>query len=230
MKASLTFAAFASLAAVNAHTTFQYFQNAGVDYGSDYLRIPPNNNPVTDVLSSVMGCNVNGSVGKPKKATVAAGSTFTAEFHHESRTSQGIDPSHKGATIAYLAKVSDATTASDQGLNWFKIHQNGNINPWASDSFNANGGKWSFTIPTKIANGDYLLRAETISLHGAASYPGAQLYFGCAQITVTGGTGGSPATVKFPGAYKGSDPGITFQLYYPVPTSYTVPGPAVYTG
>jgi hypothetical protein len=83
-----------------------------------------------------MACNVNGNTGKPYKATVAAGSVFTAEFHHESRSSQGIDPSHKlvsliylmkspsyiyyrGSVIAYLAKVSDATTSSASGLKWY---------------------------------------------------------------------------------------------------------------
>lgn len=77
--------------------------------------------------------------------------------------------------------------------------------------------------PTKIAR--YLLRAELIALHAASSYPGAQLYMECAQIAVTGGGNGNPATVSFPGAYKGTDPGIKFQLYWPVPTSYTIPGP-----
>ncbi|KAG8934170.1 hypothetical protein FRC03_002356 [Tulasnella sp. 419] len=229
MKLTTTVLILASALAANAHTTFQYFQINGVDHDSSYIRVPPSNSPIMDVNSADMPCNVNGNVGKPNRATIAAGSVFTAEFHHESRSSQGIDPSHKGPTIAYLAKVNDARTTSASGLKWFKIFQDGGINPWASDKFNSNGGKWSFTIPKKITDGDYLLRVETISLHGAATYPGAQLYMGCAQITVTGGTGGSPATVSFPGAYKGSDPGITFQLYWPVPTSYTVPGPAVYT-
>jgi hypothetical protein len=77
--------------------------------------------------------------------------------------------------------------------------------------------------PTETAR--YLLRAEIIALHAASSYPGAQLYMECAQIAVTGGGNGNPATVSFPGAYKGTDPGIKFQLYWPVPTSYTIPGP-----
>lgn len=71
----------------------------------------------------------------------------------------------------------------------------------------------------------YLLRAELIALHAASSYPGAQLYMECAQIAVTGGGSGTPSTVSFPGAYAGTDPGIKFQLYWPVPTSYTIPGP-----
>lgn len=50
------------------------------------------------------------------------------------------------------------------------------------------------------------------------------------QINVTGGGSASPAGVSFPGAYVGSDPGITINIYYPVLTSYTPPGPEVYSG
>ena len=75
----------------------------------------------------------------------------------------------------------------------------------------------------------YLLRAELIALHAASNYPGAQLYMECAQINVTGGGTASPATVSFPGAYKATDPGIKFQLYWPKPTSYTIPGPRPFT-
>lgn len=86
--------------------------------------------------------------------------------------------------------------------------------------------KPSFTSPyPPTERTRYLLRAEIIALHAASSYPGAQLYMECAQIAVTGGGNGNPATVSFPGAYKGTDPGIKFQLYWPVPTSYTIPGP-----
>jgi hypothetical protein len=98
------------------------------------------------------------------------------------------------------------------------------------------------------SNSRYLLRAEIIALHAASSYPGAQFYMECAQINV-GGTGGtkradtlanmpaprrhlafragtfSPSYVSFPGAYQGSDPGVKFQLYWPKPTNYTIPGP-----
>lgn len=49
------------------------------------------------------------------------------------------------------------------------------------------------------------------ALHAASSYPGAQFYMECAQISITGGSGSkSPATVAFPGAYHGTDPGTTF--------------------
>jgi cellulase len=70
-------------------------------------------------------------------------------------------------------------------------------------------------IPSGLAPGDYLLRAEAIALHAAGSPGGAQFYLTCYQITVTGGgsasPGGgsaSPAGVTFPGAYKANDPGV----------------------
>jgi hypothetical protein len=86
----------------------------------------------------------------------------------------------------------------------------------------------SVQIPRCIANGDYLLRVEHIALHSASSVGGAQLYLACAQLTVSGGTGtlNTGSLVSFPGAYKATDPGILFQLYWPVPTSYVNPGPA----
>lgn len=46
------------------------------------------------------------------------------------------------------------------------------------------------------------------------------------QLTVTGGGSNSPATVKFPGAYKASDPGILINIHAAI-SKYTVPGPAV---
>ncbi len=62
-------------------------------------------------------------------------------------------------------------------------------------------------------------------MHAAGSYPGAQFYMECAQLQITGGTGTkTPATVSFPGAYHGTDPGITLSIYYPPVTNYTIPG------
>lgn len=75
-----------------------------------------------------------------------------------------------------------------------------------------------------MPSGNYLLRVETIGLHVAETYPGAQFYIGCVQINVTGGGSATPTGVSFPGAYAGSNPGITIDIYYPVPTTYVFPG------
>lgn len=87
-----------------------------------------------------------------------------------------------------------------------------------------------FTVPQSIPSGDYLVRVESIALHQAQAPGGAQIYLSCAQVTVTGGGNGSPGPlVAFPGAYRANDPGLLWS-YYPVATSYTAPGPAVWVG
>jgi cellulase len=112
--------------------------------------------------------------------------------------------------LAYLAPVGNASyaaTPNATSLKWFKIYQDGldvSTNTWGVDKLIANKGKVSFTIPSCIPPGNYLLRHELIALHGAGSYPGAQLYMECAQINVTGGGSKQPtSTVSFPGAYSG---------------------------
>ena len=65
------------------------------------------------------------------------------------------------------------------GLQWFKIYEDGldpSTQTWAVDTLIANKGKVSFTIPSCIEPGQYLLRHEIIALHAASTYPGAQLY------------------------------------------------------
>lgn len=84
-------------------------------------------------------------------------------------------------------------------------------------------------IPSNLAAGDYLLRAEAIALHAAGSLGGAQLYMTCYQLTVTGGGSVVPSGVLFPGAYKATDPGIEINIYQNL-NSYVAPGPAVIAG
>jgi hypothetical protein len=89
---------------------------------------------------------------------------------------------------------------------------------------------YDITIPRCITPGKYLMRNEHIALHNAGSAGGAQFYLSCAQIEVTGGGSTAPKNlVAFPGAYKASDPGIQININYPIPTSYTNPGPATFT-
>jgi cellulase len=91
-------------------------------------------------------------------------------------------------------------------------------------------------MPTCIAPGNYLLRAEIIALHSASKSMGAQFYMGCAQINVSGsGSTTGSSTVSFPGAYGQSDPGILVSIYDSTGqpkgngTPYQIPGPAVMT-
>jgi len=143
-----------------------------------------------------------------------------------------IGGNHDGPVIIYMAKVADAATAVGSSVGWFKVAQSGLISTdyWGTDQINANCGKYTFTVPKDIASGDYLIRAEVIALHVAGSVGGAQFYMSCFETTITGGGSASPATVKFPGAYSATDPGILYDLYANPPKPYTVPGPTVYAG
>jgi cellulase len=102
----------------------------------------------------------------------------------------------------------------------------GDNDQWGTKDLNSCCGKLDVKIPAALAAGDYLLRAEVIALHTAGSSGGAQFYMSCYQLTVTGGGTLSPPTVKFPGAYKASDPGIMINIHAAV-SKYVVPGPAV---
>ncbi|KAL2163756.1 hypothetical protein VTH06DRAFT_5815 [Thermothelomyces fergusii] len=181
--------------------------------------------PVTDVSSSQMTCYQDGVQGAPKTVQVRAGEKFTFKVD----TSIG----HPGPLQFYMAKVpsgQSAATFDGKGAVWFKIYQDGpnglgtNQITWPSD------GKTevSVTIPSCIQDGEYLLRVEHIALHSAGSVGGAQFYIACAQLSVSGGSGtlNTGSLVSLPGAYKATDPGILFQLYWPIPTQYINPGPA----
>ena len=71
---------------------------------------------------------------------------------------------HKYSLVSSArAKVNDATQSSVTGLNWFKIYHDGlDGSQWAVDKLIANQGKVSFTIPSCIPAGQYLLRVELI--------------------------------------------------------------------
>jgi cellulase len=140
--------------------------------------------------------------------------------------------------MVYMSKVADASTA-DGSSGWFKVFEDswskktgagaGDNDNWGVKDLNACCGKMDVKIPSDIAPGDYLLRAEVIALHTAGSSGGAQLYMSCYQLTVSGTGTATPATVKFPGAYKASDPGILVNIHAALAT-YVPPGPAVYSG
>ncbi|KLO15958.1 glycoside hydrolase family 61 protein I [Schizopora paradoxa] len=227
---------------VAAHTIFQEVYVNGVDQGHlTGIRVPDYDGPITDVTSNDLICNggINPYHQPMSNAiiTVPAGSQVTAEWHHTlagadpSDSQDPIDPSHHGPVMTYLAQVPNATQTTVTGLQWFKIWEDGfqaSDQSWGVDRMITNKGKVTFTIPSCIPSGQYLMRHELIALHGAESYPGAQFYMECAQLQITGGGSTMPATVSFPGAYKGSDPGITINIYQHL-NNYTVPGPSVFS-
>ncbi|KAK4442824.1 putative endo-beta-1,4-glucanase D [Podospora aff. communis PSN243] len=232
MKVSTSLAVLAA-ASANAHYTFPSTIYNGVRAGDwQTVRMTENryhNGPVTDVNSQAMTCyELNPGQGAPQTLNVNAGTTVTI--------AAGGGIFHPGPLHAYLAKVPPGRTAKNfdgKGAVWFKIYQDGPTGfgtgtlRWPSD----NKQSVDIPIPRCVENGEYLLRVEHIALHSASAPGGAQLYLSCAQINISGGTGGirTPGLVSFPGAYRASDPGIQFNLYWPAPTRYINPGPAVAT-
>lgn len=145
--------------------------------------------------------------------------------------------SHKGPMLDYLAPCGDdCTTVDKTALEFTKIDEAGLITAdpqhWASDDMLANNFTWVTTIPSNIAPGKYVLRHETIALHSAGSEGGAQAYPQCINIEVSGSgtnsltSGGTLGTAL----YTPTDPGILINIYYPAPTSYEIPGPALMAG
>lgn len=161
-----------------------------------------------------------------------AGTSLTVEMHAQpgarSCSQPAIGGNHYGPVLIYMAKVSDAKTASSG--SFFKVAEDGYTGTtasWGTEILNANCGKRSFTVPKNLASGDYLVRAEAIALHAGAGSP--QPYVSCFQVKVTGGGSATPSGVSFPGAYKISDPLFT-KAIYDSSFKYVSPGPAVYSG
>lgn len=83
-----------------------------------------------------------------------------------------IGGNHYGPVLVYMAKVSDAKTATSG--SFFKVAEDGYTGTtasWGTEILNANCGKRAFTVPKSLAAGDYLVRAEAIALHAGAGNP-----------------------------------------------------------
>jgi len=232
----LLFAITASLSVtVHAHTTVYGAWINGIFQGDGrgiYIRSPPNNNPVKDLTSDAMACNVN-NTAVPDTLVVEPGDEFTFEWYHNTRDDDIIASSHEGPIQVYIAP----TSSNGSGPVWTKLYSFSYVTPyWAVDELIAAHGQHSIIIPS-IPDNDYLLRAEIVALHEAnVAYDqnnarGAQLYISCAQVHVSaGGDNALPGGTSFPGSYNDSTPGIIWNLYGTTsPTTYIAPGPDVWS-
>ncbi|KAL9106888.1 MAG: hypothetical protein Q9227_008136 [Pyrenula ochraceoflavens] len=190
----------------------------------------PGNGPVQDLTLNDLQCNGylnSGSAPAPLQATVSAGSTMYLNWTTWPDT-------HKGPVITYMAACPGSCTNYMPGTAkvWFKIQQAGlNNGVWASDQLIDNI-PYQVKIPSTLKPGNYIVRHELWALHAAYTYPGAQIYPSCYQVTVTGSGTKTPSSsqlVAFPGAYTPTTPGVVFDIYQGPPT-YPIPGPAIFTG
>ncbi|EAU80304.1 hypothetical protein CC1G_13244 [Coprinopsis cinerea okayama7 len=217
------FAYVALLAAAAQSASAHYIWTtltAGGQTTSAVIRQPLNNSPVEDVSSPHMRCNVN-PMPASQTLNVQAGSSVTFRLDNTLY--------HPGPAAIYLGQVPAGQTAASwdgSGANWFKIDEFGaQFNPFR---FIPDGqSQLSTTIPSNTPSGEYLLRIEHIGLHVAGA---PQYYISCAQIRVNGGGSGNPPKVSIPGYVSRNDPGLTVNIHWPIPTSYTVPGPRPWRG
>jgi len=220
--------AIASQAA--AHYTFPSLVVGGTTTPA-WVNVRQTNNyntqaPVTDVTSSDLRCYDSATAGTATTISVAAGSELGI-------MSDGTIY-HPGVVNVYMAKAPDSVDGwAGDGDVWFKVYQISAVtNGGESITFPAEGVPGvSFTLPEALPTGEYLVRMEAIALHVAETYGGAQFYISCGQVSVTGGGSGTPGPlVAIPGVYTGYEPGILININYPIPTNYTQPGPAVWSG
>ncbi|KAL0577320.1 hypothetical protein V5O48_004676 [Marasmius crinis-equi] len=185
--------------------------------------------PIEDTEHPNLSCNFNGAaLNNQETATVAAGTAVTAYWNPWPHTI--------GPVLVYMAKCPGSCTSADTSqLDWFKIDEAGLISgdirsgDWAMADLVANNNTWTSTIPASLKSGEYMIRHELIAIH-IPNIP--QFYPNCAQLNITGSGNAVPTqTVKFPGGYSKSDPGLTVDIFIDgALTSYTIPGPPVFSG
>jgi len=214
-----------------AHYTFPNLIIGGVKT-ADWANVRQTNNfntqnPVTDVTSADFRCYDSQTNPTAQTISVAAGSQLGI-------SSDGTIY-HPGVVNVYMAKApsGNVSTFAGDGAVWFKVYQISAVtNGGTSISWPAqNVPSVSFTVPKNLPSGQYLVRMEAIALHVASTFGGAQFYISCGQVQVTGGGSGTPGPlVSIPGVYTGNEPGILININWPIPPTYTQPGPAVWTG
>lgn len=174
--------------------------------------------------TSDINCHINAEPGA-LTTTVAAGGTVEFQW---TTWPHGIGP-----VLTYVAACDgDCADADKTTLEWVKIDESGydtSTSTWAAQTLIDNNSSWTTTVPSTLAAGNYVFRHEIIALHGAGSENGAQNYPQCFNIAITGSGTDSPSGTLGTALYSADDAGILFNPYTTI-TSYTIPGPALYTG
>jgi len=166
------------------------------------------------------------SAAKTQVLTVNAGDEVRMKL------AVGAKMGHPGPGLVYMSKAPAGVQAYDGSGDWFKIYEEGvceggdfTSTAWCDYNRDFIAAK----IPKDTPNGEYLVRMEHIGVHRShVNQP--EHYVGCMQVKVVGGGSGTPGPlVKFPGAYKATDPYANFSIYNGR-KAFTMPGPAVWKG
>ncbi|RVD80227.1 uncharacterized protein DFL_008129 [Arthrobotrys flagrans] len=230
-----------------AHHVITHFFVDNVRH-NNVIRQPGTLNPIINPNDKHLACGFpigNGQgIKGTDKAVVQPGSNITFEWHTDWSASvsspEGVtDVSHKGPCAIYMRKVSDSVTAiaeDPRKPNWFKIWEDGvdQDGMFCTSRMRLNGGLFTGVVPKHLENGDYLIRAETITLNNAGK-PNWQPQC-CAQVTLKNSEAPfiKPVTVPIPsGDYANMNmPGLRYNIWHLERTDYSdygpIPGPAVF--
>ncbi|KAF8642783.1 hypothetical protein AX16_009416 [Volvariella volvacea WC 439] len=197
------------------------------------IRAVQSKGPLNDTSSPFLNCGI-GAQPAELMADAMPGNKISFAWRNF-EASNGFWIHDTGPILTYLASCGDISCAnySSQNADWFKIWQDGR---------HSDDGKWiqanliggapaNVQLPDNLARGNYLVRHEIIALHLANETRGAEFYVSCSQIRVGGSGTGRPRQsdlVKFPGAYKPTDPGILVNAY-DTSKPYVFPGPPIAT-
>lgn len=218
---------------VHGHYIFSQLLVNGAAQGGDYDYIRKNTNTympsfTADVINSEdLRCNQGALSATAKTMDVKAGDEIGAKLWYN----EFIE--HPGPGMIYMSKAPGSVSEYMGDGDWFKVWESGPDNGPAN--VDESWGTWqkdsmSFTIPTDIPDGEYLVRFEHVGIH--ENHVGkSQFYMECAQLSISGGGDGAPGPmVKIPGVYSAEDPAFTYSIWDGVDNGYTMPGPAVWTG
>ncbi|KAF1809089.1 hypothetical protein P152DRAFT_476664 [Eremomyces bilateralis CBS 781.70] len=209
--------------------------------GWTYDVVPPTFNPVTDFSSPDIACRKN-AIAPALKAIARAGAEVILLWTPITRM-------HWGPGVAYLGRLPTPET-SPNDIKFFKIYEKGfdaTADKWANQLANDEGDMYKLRLPSDIAPGTYILRAELIALHGNMKElmshdlkEQIQIYPYCFSIEITGSGTANPEGVTFPGPYKGTDPSFTFapaatylnstEGFTEENSKFVPPGPPLYDG
>jgi len=219
--------------AANAHYIFSRLIVNGEAIGGDYAHVRQNTNSympsfTDDIINSEdLRCNAGAGGVATETYDVVAGDTVGFKLFND----EFIE--HPGPGFIYMSLADGDVSSYDGSGDWFKVWESG-LNGPAGPGHETNWGTYNadtmeFTIPTDLPDGEYLVRPEHIAIH-EGHVGKAQFYMECAQLRVSGGGSGVPGpTVKIPGLYTPEE--VNFDMWTsPEPTSYTMPGPAVWIG
>ncbi|KAK8111758.1 uncharacterized protein PG998_008215 [Apiospora kogelbergensis] len=237
MKTTATLSALLGLATMtSAHYTFDKLLVNEVKQGGDntYIRkhtrgyMPTKG---TEILAKDFTCNTNAQAA-PQVMTVKPGDKIGFQ---QAFGANGIE--HPGPTQVYMTLAPNGAKSADGSGDWFKVAQSlickaGNAESLRKDAWCSWGeNNVNFVMPESVPDGEYLVRAEHIALHGAHA-GAAEFYYSCAQIKVQGSkaTAAPGPTTKIPGVYAVKDKAINFSLWGSSTSYPEIPGIPVIAG